>query len=108
MDKYDKAIEYFQGLNGEFKAERSRIWGVPHSHPSGCLFEFAHRSLRPTYPGCLSMIRNGSFEAETDELTREIKVDERIPRTEHLITLESLPVFAEWQRRLDRELITVT
>lgn len=60
--------------------------------------------------GCLSMIRDDDdmevnpYVAQTKELTREIKEDYRIPPSSSDITVEHLPIFAEWQRRLDKEL----
>ena len=35
-------------------------------------------------------------------LTDEIQADTRIPKTWDDITLEDLPVFSEWQRKLDK------
>lgn len=58
--------------------------------------------------GCLTMIRsnlqdNGAFiKGRLDlALTAEIAADERLPKCSTDITLEHLPVFAEWQRRID-------
>jgi hypothetical protein len=59
------------------------------------------------HAGCLTQIRknkykgafiNGKYE---EELTNEIRNDERIPTEGASITVEHLPVFAEWQRRID-------
>lgn len=52
--------------------------------------------------GCITMIRGSNFYvAATPELTAEIRSDERIPKNADLIRVEHLPVFAEWQRKLD-------
>jgi hypothetical protein len=37
-------------------------------------------------------------------LTKAIRADARIPEGPQWITVNDLPVFAEWQRRLDKEL----
>lgn len=52
---------------------------------------------------CLTMIRNG-WQGPTPELTTAIQSDDRLPCSPRQITPAHLPVFAEWQRRLDREL----
>lgn len=54
--------------------------------------------------GCLTQIRTGRYVAATDVLTAGIVSDERIPDCEVDIDFDDLPVFAEWQRRLDREI----
>jgi len=55
--------------------------------------------------GCLTMIRKyPDCSAWTDKLTEEIRSDERIPFSAWTVTPEDLPVFAEWQRRLDKEI----
>lgn len=55
--------------------------------------------------GCLTMIAgDDGFVAPTPELTVAIRADKRIPHTSRKITVESLPVFAEWRRRIDKEL----
>lgn len=54
--------------------------------------------------GCLTQIRSGRYVAATDVLTVGIVSDERIPDSEADIDFDDLPVFAEWQRRIDREI----
>lgn len=74
------------------------------------LFQYATPSdtrLRPDGRGCgcLTMIRKfPDCCAWTEELTEEIRSDERIPFSACTVTPEDLPVFAEWQRRLDKEI----
>lgn len=56
--------------------------------------------------GCLTQIKGLGDKAYKDgkedlELTRKIKEDERLPGRAARITAEHLPVFAEWQRRID-------
>lgn len=61
-----------------------------------------------SYGGCLTQIRaydtmgayiNGKW---NQELTDRIKADERIPKDPEQIELKHLPVFAEWQRLVDK------
>jgi len=53
--------------------------------------------------GCLTQIKWEEYDGPTPELTAAIRADERIPRSEDL-SLEDLPVFAEWHRKFDVEL----
>jgi hypothetical protein len=102
-DKYDEAIEYLT----EHPEHISTAWSVPDdgTHQkivqAHCLFQHVGEY------GCLTQIRLdpdcfGIF--DNDALTNEIARDERIPTTDSDITIKHLPVFAEWQRRLDKEL----
>jgi hypothetical protein len=55
--------------------------------------------------GCLTQIRGRSKRrAWTGEIEAEILADERIPDDESDIRPEHLPVFAEWQRKIDAAL----
>jgi hypothetical protein len=60
--------------------------------------------------GCLTQIRSwgtdyaASREPRIRELCMEVARDARIPAYPEDITVEHLPVFVEWQRRLDAEL----
>ncbi len=54
--------------------------------------------------GCLTIIKgNKDYEAYTHELTKAIHADDRIPKNFADIMVEDLPVFAEWQRKIDAE-----
>ena len=103
MDKYDVQIAELVKLDGEeFTAAVQSDW-----MNSKGLFEYAianPKCMGKDGTGCLTMIRNGGWRAETEELTEAIRADERLPKTQQDITKEHLPVFAEWQRRLDKEL----
>lgn len=82
------------------------------------LFSFCTKSRKYQYipekgieGGCLTMIRSGLAEgvinpdgSVNEKLTEEIKKDKRIPKDPYLITPKDLPVFKEWQERLDVEL----
>ena len=112
MDKYDEAIAYFT----KYPEEIGEAWAVGHKHH--CLFQMTcghvcrmdddedEDECYPAQCGCLTMVRenNGYWKAPTDELTDEISRDQRIPRKREDIRVSDLPVFAEWQRRLDKEL----
>jgi hypothetical protein len=106
MDKYDRAIEWLTQNPDEIE----RAWGQPEFTPVGCcLFQYANSSgyIRSSVNGvcgCLTEVRRGNWSAETAELTNAIRADIRLPRSGATITVEHLPVFAEWQRRLDVEL----
>ena len=93
-DKYDAAIEYLT----EHPDEILPAWNTPYEHRAGCLFVYTAPGC-----GCLTQIRYGK-PAPTPELAREIGSDKRIPHLGRDITLLHLPVFAEWNRRLDREI----
>jgi hypothetical protein len=55
--------------------------------------------------GCLTMIRrDDGYHAQTQELTDAIRADKRIPIHYEKIVARDLPVFASWQRRMDKEL----
>lgn len=70
------------------------------------IFDYAHPAREFEYgSGCLTMIRTqDAVVPGRPDLTAEIAQDERIPKNNFDITPAHLPVFAEWQRRLDMEL----
>lgn len=107
MDKYDKHIESL--LNSEDPIEEIHYdWSIGKD-----LFQFCSikgKSVGGTNCGCLTMIAyvNSVIEHEVkidpsidDMLTQQIRSDDRIPRSFADITTDDLPVFAEWQRKLD-------
>lgn len=102
-DKYDEAVEYLTERPEE-------IW--QHWVFGKCLFAFVSPD-QSTFVngykcGCLTMIRGGIRNAVGPnlcpdlELTGEIRSDARIPSNPERITPADLPVFAEWQRKLDK------
>ncbi len=93
MDKYDEQIARITSAPDSLKSE----WFSGED-----LFQMAGDGRQT---GCLTMIRKEKrWTSETPELTEAIRNDNRIPADADDITLADLPVFAEWQRRLDREL----
>lgn len=101
VDKYDRAVAYLT----EHPEEIQEAWANPIRHEAGCIFGYAAGPDRKMihYIGCLTQIKGGLFRAETEALTEAIRADVRIP-DRFDITVLNLPVFAEWQRRLDVEL----
>lgn len=108
-DKYDKAIDYLTKNPDQIWAN----WACPSITTGGCLFQFAtpngHARHNETIYGCLTTIRSSEGHpfgglAYTPELTEAIQADERIPECGRKIKVEDLPVFAQWQRHIDREL----
>lgn len=99
MDRYDAAIQYLK--------ENPRMiypaWGYPRSSRGGSLFLFCAKNNIPAGLdiGCLTMVKDGDEVAEDEELTRRIRNDPRIPDDVHGVTVENLPVFAEYQREMD-------
>lgn len=105
-DIYQLEVERLQAIHDEqFKEVIFKAWTNFEDHSPlfdtiGNKNDFSH--------GCLTQIRTGYrvgvFAAPNGiinyELTREIVADERIPKSPMTITKESLPVFAEWQRKI--------
>jgi hypothetical protein len=114
-DKYDHAITYL--TRARKPREIVSAWQTWNFHPAGCLFAPVIPVLEGEdgYPGsqrrpdglmcgCLTEIRGGGSMAWTDDLTKAIAADNRVPALPHQLRLENLPAFAEWQRKIDREL----
>ena len=109
-DQYDEAVEYLTAHPEKI----NRAWLLTDEEPGGCLFLFADEFSSGTgngrMTGCLTMIRQGDCLAQTDDLTEAIRSDTRIPTSRGLDDMTeaeriaSLPVFAEWQRRIDAAL----
>lgn len=107
MDKYDIAIEELK----KNPAEIVNAWDFPKTHPAGCLFkkigEGWDMELRARC-GCLTQIKANidyyaiNHDKVDEEITKQIMADERIPASVSDITIDHLPVFAEWQRKIDK------
>lgn len=116
MDKYDEAI----AMLTEHPDQLESAWCGSHPqhelHPAHCLFQhvtpsgFQEKRADGKVCGCLTLIRGATVRsayasvAWTDELTKEIGADQRIPVASEHVTVADLPVFAEWQRKIDKEL----
>jgi hypothetical protein len=98
MDRYDREIKRLT------ESPEKIIGAWRECMP---LFEYASHDghtedLQHGCVGCLTMIRqDDGMVAQTPELTAAIRADERLPTSGQAITVESLPAFAEWQRKLD-------
>lgn len=124
MDKYDEAIEWLVEHADDETGIRDNViqlaWDLDDEFPMAlCLFQICSPSgLGSSTPqgkicGCLTQVRRteNTLDAWTPELTEAIRADERIPgRIEEISKLRddelraALQPFAEWQRRLDREI----
>ena len=104
-DKYDVAVEYLR----KHPERILNAWGAHQIFEGGCLFQHATPSggRNTNRCGCPTTIRHPQLRKEVSGrpgLTEEIRNDDRLPSQSVDITVEHLPVFAEWQRRLDVEL----
>jgi hypothetical protein len=102
MDAYQQAVEYLTANPGEIY----EAWEGHRRAIGGCLFMAASQSgsITGTGCGCLMMIRSSIIcsRAATPELTVAIQNDRRIPGNPREMTVDDLPVFAGWQRRIDQ------
>ncbi len=89
-DQYDEQIE--------------RLTANPHLIESEWMYSKGFFSGRGhTFGICISMIKSGYYPSSEVKggIFKEIRDDARIPSHASEITLASLPVFAEWKRKLD-------
>lgn len=118
VDKYDEAVEFLKKNPELIKA----AWSVPSEltdakiSQAHCLFKYATPTGRGQFSedgkpcGCLTQVRLARYTrtsnqaAYTPELTRAIRCDSRLPTQPDKIKSRHLKVFAEWQRKLDKEL----
>lgn len=97
MNKYDEQIKYL--------TERPHAITTHWASGSGLFKMIAPFSVGS---GCLTMIRDSPnsckafIKGKVDEkITAEIAADERIPKKYWDIKVEDLPVFKEWQEKID-------
>lgn len=105
MDKYDLAI---QALTLEPSAiyESWNKANDPESLTGNALL--GHVLFTPVDRtghkcACLTEVKEHYLDFGPDKYRTEIKNDPRIPSCGMAITVDHLPVFAEWQRRLDAD-----
>ena len=115
-DAYDMAVAYLTehpnlireawkyGANFVDGKLDSSTSDVPALVRAGCLFQFVGNSIDHPNCGCLTMVRSGHSSAATPELRAAILADERLPIMSADITPDHLPIFAGWQRRIDKAL----
>jgi len=122
IDKYDHAIDYLT----ENPKEIIEAWGDPGGYEGrgGELFGFVgpdwksnsnpgmHERVKTGTCGCLQQIRaagKNGHDGKSGEmkmshwprLWQKIAEDRSLPHSASEITVQDLPVFAEWQRELD-------
>jgi hypothetical protein len=109
MDVYDKAMKYLK----DNPSKISEIWDDPKSHFSGVLFQAvtpdgtAQENEYGELCGDICEIQSLEASAWTRKLEQEILGDFRIPKLfashgwKPKITVDMLPIFAEWQRKID-------
>ena len=113
MNEYDKQIAYLtknpERINDEWMSSRSLFKFVGGGDSPLRILEGGETKRQM---GCLTMIRKSpelcaAFIGKEphEELTRQIAVDERIPKDVGSITVDDLPVFKEWQERVDEMII---
>ena len=103
-DRYDQEVERLSAVaDAAFDSHLWRSWS-----DAGPLFGFVSPSPEdPTIQidgapcGCLTQVRGGCNPACTSALTEAIRADKRIPTEVGDIRRGHLPVFAEWQRKID-------
>lgn len=107
-DKYDESIAYLK----KHPTEIMRAWNMPLVRSGGALFTmtgltgtFCDSTKRGgSYCGCLTQVKAKKCPAYTPRLTKLIRADKRIPDSPEKVTVRHLKAFADWQRRLDKEL----
>ena len=109
MDIYDKAITYLKNNPTQI----SEVWDDPKSHFSGVLFQavtpsgYSEENPEGLFCGDICEIHSFLAHGWTEVLEEAIAQDHRIPKlfanNNHVpkITVDTLPVFAEWQRKID-------
>ena len=96
-DVYDAEVERCSGPEIRLSTE----WGHPLSLFSECS---PRRWDAATECGCLTQVHSRSQKACTVALTDAIRADSRIPDWPREMEPHHLATFAEWQRRMDREI----
>lgn len=108
MDRYDKAIEILIDTDSY---ELDKAWDEPQEHDAGCLFAYVGSDpFDGRMNGCLTQVKFDGQNAETMQLALDIKACDEIVSVGEMMEMNqeqlrsSLEVFADWQRRLDKEL----
>lgn len=110
MDAYQQAVEYLTAnpnliprawLHGGYLHADNNITIRSMAGPGAILFQVTGGKDC----GCLTIVRgDNEYPAATKELTSAIRSDRRIPCDDYDITVDHLPIFASWQRHIDRVL----
>jgi hypothetical protein len=110
-DRYTRSIRNLRAIYNrhgsvDFKHAVNIAWNRPDVNKNGSLFLFCSASgnRENNVCGCLTQIRRGSHEATDPFLTSNIQNDARLAvHVEDIKHPDELPVYAEWQRRMDRK-----
>jgi len=126
-DKYDEAIAYLTrhpdeihdawGNPGAYEGRGGELFGFVGPDWSSSSNAYNVRGEVSGYCGCLQQIREAYENEEVDYMSElkdtsttlsfwprqwaRIAMDKRIPHESDEIGVEDLPVFAEWQRKID-------
>ena len=112
-DRFDKAVDYltehpdliaetWNAALDDYTDDLSSEEQEAHEI-AACLFlECGNKGFPAT--GCLTQVCHERLGAGTDELTELIRADKKIPRNGEAIKVGDLQLFADWQRRIKREL----
>jgi len=114
-DKYDKAVAYLTRHPGQIETTWGRALCSDYElddddkeahKKAACLFtRCGDEDGKFQATGCLTQISHGAGVcAGTPELTKAIKADQRIPQNGEDIEVGDLSLFAEWRRRIDKEI----
>jgi hypothetical protein len=124
-DKYDHAIDYLTAnpeeiyeawaSPGAYEGRGGELFGFVAPDWTDCSASAKYEGMRSGTCGCLQQIRAAKVEDGKDgtsghaamaywnRLWDLIASDRRIPVSGSDITVEDLPVFAEWQREVDEK-----
>ncbi len=114
-DRFDKAVKHLtkrpeliaETWNRAYATElgqRAFTTAERAAHAaSACLFLNCGNKGFPA-TGCLTQVCHNHQKAGTPELTKAIRADKKIPRNGDAIKVGDLQLFADWQRRIKREL----
>ncbi len=99
-DAYDQAVQWLRRRPTKI----ARSWNL--ETPARILFGYVNKSRGSTYRGklcgCLTQVKSNQYEAQTKRLTNAIRVDPDVPSDPFDIRPRHLPVFAKWQRKIDK------
>lgn len=99
MDIYDKEVERLTNNPQDIWKDWNYTGSILFSNaaPKGVVFN----KKTNEYYGCITQVKARIYPAYTRNLTDEIREDKRVPSDGKYITVEDLPVFAEYRRKID-------
>ena len=99
-DVYDREVERLTKAEERRPGAIMGAWQFGSEHSP--LFDSCATKRKSGECGCLTTVRGLWCPAETRALTKAICADKRIPDDEEKVTPAHLPIFAEWQRKIDK------